>query len=407
METRNNAEKRKTKRFARGFMTNESLKEHIGLEFQSKKKPLFFLGVLVLLLVFLFLWGFFPRLSHWKELENASQFSSQLNVNTMILKRSDKPIDLILPSTTQALRITPIWSRVDGYIKNFFVDIGDNVDEGQLMLEIDTPELEQHLLQAKADLSTSLAKLSIAKISAERWKELFEINSEAVSPQEVDEKIAAHQSVLAEVESAYANAQRLEKVHEFRKLLAPFEGVVIERNIDIGSLVTAGSQSNYQQLFQIAKINVIRVFVDVPQAYFRLIKVGDEVDLIIREFPEKIFKGIIARTSRALDPQSRTLLTEIHVDNKDRKLITGLYAEVHFNLNPDSPYFIIPTTALIIRDSSPQVAVVDDKGTVKLHNVKIGRDFGKMMEITSGLNEHDKIITNPTDRVHNGTNILE
>lgn len=371
----------------------------------KKKFEIFILGSIAAVLISLFLIGFFPRLIHWEKLEKASNFTHPISVDLMTLEPSKKPIELILPSTTQALRITPIWARIDGYIKDFYVDIGDRVEEGQLMLDIDTPEIEQQLSQAKADLSMALAKLEIAKISASRWQDLFDANSEAVSPQEVDEKTSASQAVFSEVESAKANVQRLEKIYGFSRLYAPFKGIIIERNIDIGSLVTAGSQANYQQLFQIAKTDIIRVFVNVPQSYFRLIKVGGEADILIQEYPERIFKGTIARTSSSLDPLARTLLTEIHVDNKEGDLIVGLYAEVFFNLVSDSPYFIIPTTSLIIRDGPPQVAVIDDEGKVRLQTVKIGRDFGKTIEIISGLKEKEKIITNPTERIRNGVEI--
>ncbi len=368
----------------------------------SKKRQAIFLGIIFIVLVILFLIGFFPRMFHWEKLVETANTVYPITVNIQTLEPSKKLIELILPSTTQAMRITPIWSRSDGYIKNFYVDIGDNVHKGQLMLDIETPEIDKQLSQGKADLRTAFAKLEIAKISATRWQELFSLNQEAVSEQEVDEKNTNLVAVLSEVESAAANVQRLEDIQGFSKLKAPFQGIITERNIDIGTLVTAGSQENYQQLFQIAQTDVIRVFVNVPQPYFRLIKVGGKTDIFIQEFPERIFKGTIARTSKSLDPLSRTLLTEIHVDNKDGEILIGLYAEVHFHLIPEAPYFIIPTTALVITDGDPQVAIVDDQGKVSLKVVKIGRDFGKTIEITWGLKEGEKMVTNPTERIRDG-----
>lgn len=367
------------------------------------KKSLFLPVTVILILILLFIIGLIPRIIHWNQLK--TPLNHPLSVTLMTLKPDKQPIELVLPSTTQALRITPIWARTNGYIKNFYVDIGDSVDQGQLMLEIDTPEVEQELLQAKADFSTALAKLKIAQISAERWRDLFSANSEAVSPQEVDEKKTDLQASFAEVDSARASMQRLEKIRDFNRLYAPFKGIITERLIDIGSLVTAGSQEGDQQLFQIAETNIIRVFASVPQSYFRFIKVGGTADILIEEYPGKVFKGVIARTSRSLDPVSRTLLTEIHVDNKDGELIIGLYATVHFKLIPELPYFIIPTNALIIRDGNPKVAVVDPLGKVRLQMVKIGRDFGKTIEIISGLKEKENIITNPTDRIYDGLEI--
>ncbi len=374
---------------------------------ESKKKSILLITVVVVILISLFLIGYFPRLMHWHELEKAASLTTPISARIMILERSKTPIELVLPSSTQALRITPIWSRIDGYIKNFYVDIGDHVTEGQLMLEIETPEVEHQLSQAKADHSTAIAKLDIAKISASRWQDLYGLNPEAVSSQEVDEKNIGFQAVKSEVQSSEANVKRLEMIYGFNRLYAPFHGIITERNIDIGSLVSAGSQQSFQQLFQIAQTDIIRVFVNVPQPYFRLIKDGGEADILIQEFLGRIFKGTIARTSKSLDPIARTLLTEIHVDNKDGDLIIGLYAEVRFHLIPDTPYFIIPTTSLIIREGAPQVAVVDDHRKVTLHLVKIGRDFGKSIEITSGLEAGEKIITNPTERIHEGIVVNE
>lgn len=371
----------------------------------SRKFQFLFIAIILIILLSLFLVGYFPRLVHWRKLEKTADYTNVISANILELKSSKKPIDLVLPSSLQAERIIPVWARTDGYIKNFYVDIGDTVKEGQLLLEIETPEIDKQLLQARAEFLTAQAKLGIAQVSASRWQELFKANSEAVSNQEVDEKTASLQAVFAELESAKANEERLEKIQGFNKVYAPFNGIITERNIDIGYLVTAGSQNNYQQLFQMAKIDLIRVFVNVPQSYFRLIKVGCEADVLIQEFPGKVYKGTIARTSRSLDPVARTLLTEIHVDNISGELLPGIYAEVHFNLIPDTLYYIIPTTALIIRSGHPQVAIVDDDGKVRLQEVKIGRDFGKTIEITSGLKEKEKIITNPTERIQDGIQI--
>lgn len=297
---------------------------------QTKKFQILFLGTIVCVLIILFLIGIIPRIEHWKRLEEGAAYVRPITANILTLTPSNKPMELILPSSTEAKRITPIWSRSDGYIENFLVDIGDNVEQGQLILEIATPELDKQLAQAKADLVSSLANLEIADITATRWKDLLDANQEAVSGQEVDEKKANFQAVLAGVESAKANVQRLEAIRGFNKLYAPFKGIITQRNIEIGTLVSAGSQNSFQQLFQIAETDIIRVFVDVPQNFYRMIQVGGEADIRIQEFPDKVFKGVIARTSRSLDPLSRTLLTEIHVNNKDGVLIIGLYAQVYF-----------------------------------------------------------------------------
>lgn len=373
--------------------------------YQNNKLNYRSIVIVIAIIAVVFLIGYVPRLIIWRGLEESAMKANALIVSVIEAKRDKTPINLILPSTTQALRETPIWARINGYIKNFYADIGDFVNEGQLLVEIETPEINKELDKAVADLSNTLAKLEIAKITALRWEDLSELNAEAVSTQEVDTNKANFNAVAAEVNAATANAERLEKILGFNKVVAPFSGVITTRNIDIGTLITAGSQGNLQQIFQIAKIDVIRVFVNVPQPYFRLIKIGGEADITVSEYPNKIFKGIIARTARALDPVARTLLTEVHVNNKDQFLITGLFAEVSFNLIPDEPYFIIPTTSLIIREGRPQVGIVDHEGIVHLKHVKIGRDYGKTLQIIAGLHENDKVITNPNEKIVNGVKV--
>lgn len=370
----------------------------------KKIRPFLVVGIAVLIAIAIVL-GLMPRLAQWKKIEQIAADPKLPSVTIMEVKAETKPTDLVLPSTTEGMHITPIWARTDGYLSEFLVDIGDNVKEGQLLAVIDTPEVDKQLLQARADLQSSIAKLEIARISAQRWEDLYTRNAQAVSRQEVDERNASLRSAQADVNAAQENVNRLEKIKGFQQIYAPFDGTIIQRNIDVGSLITAGSNGNPQQLFKIAQMNTIRVFVNVPQSYFRLIKEGVTTDVFVREFPSRTFKGTVARTAGALDPIARTLLTEIHIDNSDRALLVGLYAEVHFSLIPDVPYFIIPTQALVIHTGDPRVALVDDNGNVSLVTVTLGRDFGKTIEVTSGLKQNDKLIINPSERIKRTTKV--
>ena len=358
-------------------------------------------SLIILIVIIAGLSSFIPRWFLWKEIKTTADGNDPLKVSILIAKPERQPISLTLPSTTSPMRFTPIWSRVDGYLNDFYVDIGDQVHENDPMATIETPELDKELLQAKADLLDAIAKLEIASISAKRWETLYQRNSEAVPKQEVDERNATLQSSQALVEASAANVQRLEKLQNFKNIIAPFSGIVTKRNIDRGSLITAGSAGNPQQLFVVSQIDVLRVFVDVPQPFFRLIKDGMETKVYIQEFADP-FQGTVARTSGALDQVSRTLLTEIHVQNKEGLLTSGLYANVTFSLTPTADYFIVPTKSVIIINDGPKVALLDKEETVQIVPIEIGRDWGKTIEITAGIKENDRIITNPGSKIRSG-----
>lgn len=366
-----------------------------------------YLVPIVVLLVFLllFLGGILPRLSTWKKLKEEADDHRPISVNTITIKSEKTPVELVLPSTTQAMHATPIWARSNGYLNRFYVDIGDKVKAGELLAEIDTPEIDKELLQARADLLSASAKLDIAKISATRWNDLYALNAQAVPHQEVDERMSTLHSAEGDVKAAEANVQRLVKIQGFNRIVAPFKGTITERNIDNGSLITAGSSGTPQQLFSIAQMDILRVFVNVPQSYFRSIKNGLETKVRVSEFPGQFFKGTVVRNAGALDPVARTLSTEIHIDNHDGKLMAGLYAEVILSLIPDESYFIIPTRSLIIRNSAPKVAVLDADNRVHLADITIGRNYGKNIEVVAGLQENDRIVTNPSPRIREGVQV--
>lgn len=369
---------------------------------EKRNQGLYILGGVALALLILFLIGFVPRYFHWQELKKEADDDHLPSVTVMEVKADPNPIAFVLPSSIQAMHVTPIWARTNGYLIQFYADIGDHVEEGQLIANIDTPEIDAELLQAKADLESLQAKQEIARITADRWETLYKKNPEAIPRQEVDEKQATYVGAQADVLAGKANVERLEKLQGFKNIYAPFKGIIIERNIDTGSLITAGSSNRPQQLFKIAQTDIVRVFVNVPQYYFRKISDGVTADVTIREFPGRIFKGTVARNAEALDLIARTLLTEIHVDNHEGALLVGLYAEVKFSFIPDTTHFIIPTDAVIIRAGGPKVAVLNENNHVHLVPVTIGRDYGKTIQITEGLKQNDRIVTNPSDRIKEG-----
>ncbi len=373
-------------------------------EKRSYKKVYLLIGI-VLFLFLLFIIGFVPRFFQTRKINVAAAESQIPQVRTIQLKQNREPVPLVLPSSIQAFHITPIWARTNGYLIKLIADIGDVVKEGDLLSLIDTPDIDHEYSQSIADLASFQAKLDIAKIAADRWLNLYHHNPLALSKEEVDERVATYNSAKADVLAAEANMQRLKTLVDFKRIIAPFNGIIIQRDIDLGSLITQGSNSNPQQLYVIAKTDVLRIFVDVPQPFFRSIKEGVSADIRVQEFPDKTFKGTVTRYAKALDPTARTLRTEVDIENKSGELYPGLYAEVLFHFYPDTPLFIIPTEALIIRAGKPHVALLDNNNVAHLVPVKIGIDNGKTIEISDGLKENDILIANPTDRIREGTKV--
>lgn len=378
---------------------------HFSLSLKNIDKKWVLIGSTALLFVVLFLIGWIPHLINNAKNEALAKQDPLPRVQTLLLKPNTKPIELILPSSAQAWHITPIWARTNGYLTNFLVDIGDVVKENDLLAEIDTPEVDQEVGQAHAELLNSIYLRNIAKITSDRWQTLWEKNKEAVTKQEVDQYLANFQSAQATVEANEKNLSRLTYLQQFKHVYAPFDGVITQRSIDIGSLISGNINQEPQELFQIAEMDTIRFFVDVPQTYFRQIKEGVEAEVTVQQFPDKVFKGVVSRYAKALDPTARTLRTEVDVKNEEGLLLTGLFGRVKFLMYPENVNFIIPTTAIVIRSGFPQVATVDNDQIVHLKQVQIGRDYGKDMEITSGLQVDDRIVTLPTDKVREGVRV--
>src|SRR3954470_3766375 len=295
--------------------------------------------------------------------------------------------EIVLPGTIQAFADAPIYARTNGYLKRWHVDIGAKVQAGQLLAEIDTPELDQQLLQARADLSTAQANARLAQTTAERYRDL--IQSDSVSRQDLDNANGNLEAREAAVESARANVKRLEQLQAFRRIEAPFAGVITARNTDIGALIDSGS--NAKELFHVAAVHRLRVFVNVPEVYSRAARTGLPADLTLTEFPGRSFTGTLARTAQSIDVASRTLLTEIDVDNAHGELLPGSYAEVHIKLPTATTTLQFPVDALIFRTEGVRVALVGPDGRVTLQPVGLGRDYGNAVEVVSGLNGGEQI----------------
>lgn len=337
-------------------------------------------------------------------------------VRVMTANAENEAVSLTLPGFLVGYNVTPILARTNGYLKNFLVDIGDEVKANQLLCEIETPDVDAEAIQAKADLERAIARREIAKITADRWAGLYKQDSESISKQEVDQTSAEFQAAIAEVAAAQAHLEYLEVLKDFKYVFAPFDGVIVERNIDIGSLISAGNESMTQPyvtgfetfsqpLFKVAGIKTLRVFVEVPQPYYPYIKDGINAQVSVPEYPEQTFTGIIDRNAIALDEVSRTLLTQINIENKGNVLRPGLYTEVKFSFKPYKDSFNIPIGALIIRDGPPFIALLNEDNTVSMQQVLIGKDHGKSVQIIQGLKQGDRIILNPSYRIKEGIKV--
>ena len=314
-----------------------------------------------------------------------------------VMKPATEPAneELVLPAQLQAYAESAIYSRTNGYVLRWYKDIGSHVKKGELLADIDTPEVDQELSQARATRQQVDAQLQLAKSSAERWANLRKTDS--VSQQEADQQTSAYQQAQANHAAAEANVRRLEQLESFKHIYAPFSGVVTRRNIDIGALVNAGNSGQSKELFNLAQVDPLRVFVSVPQMNAPAIRAGMIAYIELREYPGQKFMGKVARTADAIDPATRTLNTEIDVPNRDGRLLPGSYAQIHFAVPIVTSRISIPVNALLFRAEGPRVAVVGADHKVHLKTVIIGRDFGTKVEILGGLDPGDQIVVNPAD----------
>jgi RND family efflux transporter MFP subunit len=315
---------------------------------------------------------------------------------------AEKPDEeLVLPGTLQAFEESPIYARTSGYLVRWNKDIGSRVKQGELLATIDTPEVDQELSQARAARQQTVAQMQLAKISAERWQNLRK--SDAVSQQEADQQSSGYEQAQANLAAADANVRRLQQLESFKNVHAPFSGVLTKRNVDPGALINAGAGG--PEMFDIARVDTLRVYVSVPQAYAHAIKTGMTAWVTLQEFPDQKFKGMVARTADAIDPATRTLLTEIDVPNGNGRLLPGSFGQVHFSVDANVRKVTLPVNAMLFRAEGPRVAVVGQDNRVQLRPITIGRDYGATLEILGGVGMDENVIINPADSIEQGQKV--
>jgi RND family efflux transporter MFP subunit len=346
-------------------------------------------------------WGINGRAKAMSELTRETAEMSIPTVSVVSPKSGAPTEEIVLPGTMQAFVDAPIYARTSGYLKRRLVEMGTRVRANQLLAEIDAPELEQQLQQARADLSTADANTRLAQITADRYQNLRKTDS--VSQQDADNAAGGLDARRTAVESARHNVQRLEQMQAYTKIYAPFDGVITARNTDVGALIDPGaSGGTARELFHIAATDRLRVFVNVPEVYSQAATPGLVAELTLAEFPDKRVTGKLVRTAQAIDVASRTLLVEIDVDNASGELLAGSYAEVHLKLPTARSMFRLPVNALMFRSDGLRLAVVGDGGKVAMVPITLGRDFGTEVEVVSGLTGKEKVIVNPPDALVHG-----
>jgi RND family efflux transporter MFP subunit len=364
-------------------------------------KPARILLILVpLALVVVFFAGVLPRLRAAAQLDSRAAAAANPVVGIVIAAASSAPAEITLPAAIEALQDTPIYARTTGYIAKWTADIGDRVKAGQVLAVIDGPDLDQELNQARATLAQAKANLELARISADRWKELGTQN--AVAQQDVDQKVADYAAGQAGVVAAQAAVDRLAQLKDFQQVTAPYDGVVSARNAQVGALINAGAGV---EIFHVAETDILRVFVNVPQAYIRSIHKGLEADVLVPEFPGRVFKGTVARFAGSLDSASRTLLTEVRLDNAKGELFPGMFGQVRFTFQAAQPAILLPSNAAIINSSGTLVATVDSSNRIRLVHVTLGRDFGSQVEIVGGLAIGAHVVAKPSDSLSEGLEV--
>lgn len=356
-------------------------------------------GLVVLAIVLLVIAGLRDRAAAAEALVKSAQAGAASRVAVIYPKPGGKSDELVLPANVQAFVEAPIYARTNGYLKRWYFDIGAHVKLGELLAEIDTPEVDQQLAQARADLKSVQAAMDLAQTTATRWQSLLQ--KHAVSKQETDQAVGDLASKQAAVDASMANVRRLEQLQSYEKVYAPFDGVVTARQTDVGALIDAGSASP-KELFHLASIDKLRVFVPVPEVSAAAAREGDKVTLTSDQFPNRVFHGAIVRNSSAIDPASRTLNVEVDVDNPTGQLLPGSYAFVHIRAPAAAVGLEIPSSALLFRAQGLQVGVVR-QGRASLVPVAIGRDLGATVEIASGLRAGDAVILSPSDSLIDGS----
>src|ERR1700678_1812734 len=367
------------------------------------RKALTLVGVMLLLLLVAGGITMLERMSHERALAKETELETVPTV-AVVNPVSEKPDeDLVLPGSLLAYEESPIYARTNGYLVRWYKDIGSRVKKGDLLAKIDTPEVDQELNQTRAARQQTVAQMELAKISAERWENLRK--SDSVSAQEADQQTSGYKQSQANLAAADANVRRLEQLEGFKDVYAPFSGVLTRRNVDPGALINAGAGAAGRELFDLARVDPLRVYTSVPQAYAPYIKVGAKTPVTLQEFPGQKFYGVIVRTAEAIDPVTRTLLTEVDVPNKDGRLLPGSFGVVHFAVGSNVNKVTIPVNTMLFRAQGAQVAVVGSDGKVQLRPINIGRDYGTTLEILGGVSATHKIVVNPADSLEDGQQV--
>ena len=367
---------------------------------QTRRKGYLLAAVLGFIFVIIAVVGIGMRLSESRALAKETEEIAVPTVEVVHPSSEPPQSELELPSTLQAYIEAPIYARTTGYLRRWYKDIGSKVNKGELLADIETPEVDQELLQSRAARDQAAAQLKLAQSSAKRWENLQKMD--AVSQQETDERSSSYIQGEANLNAADANVRRLEQLESFKHIYAPFSGVITTRNTDVGSLVNAGNGGPTQQLFVIAQIDPIRIYVNVPETDSPSIHKGVKVDIEVPALIGKHFTGSVVRTAEAIDPATRTLNTEIDVPNPKGQLLPGSYAQVHLALNQQVGRLTVPSNALLFRAEGPRAAVVGAENKVQLRPVAIGRDFGNTVEIISGLEQSDTVVVSPSDSLEDG-----
>jgi multidrug efflux system membrane fusion protein len=387
----------------------QSKHQHVGIQKPPEVPPapprkaltLVALALLILLLAGgLTLWS---HASHERALANETERETVPTV-AVIYPQSEKPDeDLVLPGSLQAYEESPIYARTSGYLVRWYKDIGSRINKGELLAKIDTPEVDQELDQTRATRQQIVAQLELAKISADRWENLRKTDS--VSAQEADQQTSGYKQAQANLAAADANVRRLEQLEGFKDVYAPFTGVLTRRNVDPGALINAGAGAAGRELFDIARVDPLRVFTSVPQAYAPFIKVGAKTAVTLQEFPGQKFVATVARTAESIDPTTRTLLTEVDVPNKDGRLLPGSFGEVHFAVGSGVNKVTVPVNAMLFRSEGPRLAVIGSDNKVQLRPINIGRDYGATLEILGGVSPSEQVVVNPSDSLEEGQQV--
>ena len=361
-------------------------------------KSLFF--ILMVILIGIAVIGIVSRIHATSSLQKATYANAVPKVTVMQAPEGPTEEEIVLPGTVQAWHESPVYARTNGYLRSWLTDIGTPVKAGDLLADIDTPEVDAQLQQAEADLHTAEANSQLAQSTAIRWQKLLKTNS--VSQQEADEKTSTAAAQLAMVASAKANLDRLRQLEDFKRVVAPFDGIITARNTDIGALINAGNAGAAQELFRIADTSKLRIYVQVPQINSLSVKPGMTAELHFVEYPQQIFPAKLTRTANALTPGTRTLLVEFEVDNDSGVLMPGGYTEVHIKLPTSANSVHLPINTLLFNTNGSQIATIDEQSRAVLKTIKIGRDYGKQVEVIDGVTPGETIIVNPPDSLATG-----